>query len=207
MAATCTNIPESQLWCSLPKGVRGWGWGYIIRDDEGDLISAGRGRFSHILDPFQAEVIACLQGLQAAIDLGISKLHLETDAFQVQQAVESKQLNLSIAGELIRETNRSILLMSSIFDVNLYEDKFLYSSGRCDFVPQCAGIDSIVITTTIAPCFHFSFWWAQSDAVQCFLESVLQPNMTPKLCCCHIAIRDNVEELKSNQLHRRTSIM
>ena len=74
------------------------GWGYIIRDDEGDLISAGRGQLSHILDPFQAEVIACLQGLQAAIDLGISKPHLETDAFQVQQAVESKQLNLSIAG-------------------------------------------------------------------------------------------------------------
>jgi len=44
----------------------------------------GRGWLSHILDPFQVEVIACLQGLQATIDLGITKVQLETDAFQVK---------------------------------------------------------------------------------------------------------------------------
>ena len=38
------------------------GWGFIIRDEDDDMISAGRGRLSHILDPFQAEVVACLKG-------------------------------------------------------------------------------------------------------------------------------------------------
>jgi len=67
------------------------------------MIIAGRGRLSHVLDPFQAEVVACLQGLQAAIDLGIIRVHLETDALQVQQAVESQRWDLSMAGGLISE--------------------------------------------------------------------------------------------------------
>ena len=40
--------------------------------------------------------MACLQGL-AAIDLGITRVHLETDALQVQQAVESQRWDLSLA--------------------------------------------------------------------------------------------------------------
>ena len=86
------------------------GWGFIIRDEDGDMISAGRGRLSHILDPFQAEVVACLQALQAAIDLGISRVHLETDAVQVQQAVESQRWDLSMAGGLIREIKELVSL-------------------------------------------------------------------------------------------------
>ena len=38
------------------------------------MILVGRGWLSHILDPSQVEVVACLQGLQAAIDLGITKV-------------------------------------------------------------------------------------------------------------------------------------
>lgn len=38
------------------------GWGFIIRDSEGDAVLAGSGRIGHhLLDAFQAEVIACLQ--------------------------------------------------------------------------------------------------------------------------------------------------
>lgn len=74
------------------------GWGFIIRDEDGDMISAGRGRLSHILDPFQAEVVACLQGLQAAIDLAISRVHLDTDPVQVKQAVESQRWDLMAGG-------------------------------------------------------------------------------------------------------------
>jgi hypothetical protein len=70
---------------SFRKETGDGGWGCIIRDEEGDLISAGRGKLLHALDSFQAEVVACLQGLQAAIDLGVTRVHMETDAIQVQQ--------------------------------------------------------------------------------------------------------------------------
>jgi len=61
------------------------------------MITAGRGRLSQVLDPFK------LKWLQAAIDLGITRVHLETDALQVQQAVESHRWDLSMAGGLISE--------------------------------------------------------------------------------------------------------
>lgn len=35
----------------------------------GQFSSFYWGQLSHILDPFQAEVVACVQGLQVAIDL------------------------------------------------------------------------------------------------------------------------------------------
>jgi len=59
------------------------------------MILVGRGWLSHILDPFQVEVVACLQGLQAAIDLGITKVQLETDAFQVKQVVDTRRNGIS----------------------------------------------------------------------------------------------------------------
>lgn len=45
----------------------------------------------HLLDPFHAEVVACLKGVQAAIDFGISRAMVETDALLVKQAVESRR--------------------------------------------------------------------------------------------------------------------
>jgi hypothetical protein len=79
------------------------GWGYIIRDEVGDVISAGCGRVDHLLNPFQAEVIACLQGAQAAVDLGISRAIIETDALQLCHAMKSSDYDLSEVGLLIQE--------------------------------------------------------------------------------------------------------
>lgn len=47
------------------------GWGFIVRDSDGDVVMAGRGRIDHVMDPFQAELISCLQlqGVQAAAEL------------------------------------------------------------------------------------------------------------------------------------------
>lgn len=79
------------------------GWGFIIRDSNGDVICAGKGRLPHVLDSFQAEAVACLQGLQAAIDAGIAHMTVETDALLVKQAVLSEEWRLSLAGGLILE--------------------------------------------------------------------------------------------------------
>jgi ribonuclease HI len=46
---------------------------------------------------------ACLQGLQRAADLGITKIILTTDAIQVQQAIASEEENLLPMGGLLRE--------------------------------------------------------------------------------------------------------
>lgn len=45
------------------------GWGFVIRDESGQVVGAGAGRCSYLLDAFHAEVLACLTGIRAAENL------------------------------------------------------------------------------------------------------------------------------------------
>lgn len=65
------------------------GWGFIIRDQDGKCICAGRGVVQYALDPLQVELMACLKGVKSAMEMGISKIVVETDALLVKQSVES----------------------------------------------------------------------------------------------------------------------
>lgn len=58
----------------------------------GDVITSGRGRVDHLFSAFQAELIACLQGIQVAADLGINNLLLETDATEVNGGRECSEV-------------------------------------------------------------------------------------------------------------------
>jgi hypothetical protein len=78
------------------------GWGYVIRDSDGDVVSAGLGRVEFLLNAFEAEV-GCIHGVQAAVNAGISNLILETDATLVQQAISSGGYRESMAGSLLEE--------------------------------------------------------------------------------------------------------
>ena len=45
------------------------GWGFVLCDQEGRVISSGYGKLEMVLEPLQAEIIACLQALQRAAEL------------------------------------------------------------------------------------------------------------------------------------------
>ena len=55
----------------------------MIRDCDGQVIKAGAGQCSHLLDALHAELLACLAGVRAAGELGISKVIIETDSMLV----------------------------------------------------------------------------------------------------------------------------
>jgi hypothetical protein len=78
-------------------------WGVLIRDCDGDLVLTGRGRINHLLNPFHAELIACLQGIQLAVNLGIGRIIVETDAQEVVKAIKSSSYDGSVVGHLIDE--------------------------------------------------------------------------------------------------------
>jgi len=88
---------------------------------DGDTVIAGRGRLPHLLDSFQAELIACLHGIQAAIDIGITKIIVETDAVMVKFAVEAKDWGLSVPGRIIQE-------IQELASLNFVSCFFFYSS-------------------------------------------------------------------------------
>jgi len=78
-------------------------WGFLIRDHDGSVVLTGRGRLNHVLSAFQAELISCLQGVQAAANLGVGKLILETDALMVQQPMRSDIFDAMPGGALVEE--------------------------------------------------------------------------------------------------------
>jgi len=67
----------------------------------GDVVCAGRGIVEFVLNAFRAEMIGCIQGVQAAVNVGITDLILETDATLVQQAVNHGDHRTSLAGSLL----------------------------------------------------------------------------------------------------------
>ena len=87
-------------------------WGFLIRDDEGDVFVTGRGKVDHLLNVFHAELVACLQGIQVAVDLGISHLIVESYAKMVVQAVSTNDFDDSVVGLLVSEIKN---LVSSCF--------------------------------------------------------------------------------------------
>jgi hypothetical protein len=77
--------------------------GALIRDCDGDLVLTGRGRINHLLSPFHAELIACLQGIQLAVNLGTDCIIVETDTQEVVKAIKSNSYDGSAVGHLIDE--------------------------------------------------------------------------------------------------------
>ena len=75
-----TRPPEDVLKINCDGAYRSvtstGGWGFVIRDCDGQVIKAWAGKCSHLLDALHAELLACLAGVRAAGELGISKVWL-----------------------------------------------------------------------------------------------------------------------------------
>jgi ribonuclease HI len=67
------------------------------------VVITGRGKVDHLLSAFHAELVACLQGIQAAADLGIVHLIAETDAKMVVQAIKTNDFDDDAVGLLVTE--------------------------------------------------------------------------------------------------------
>jgi hypothetical protein len=98
------------------------GWGYVIRDEDGDVIAAGAGFLSHVRDAFQAEVQACFRGVQEAAERGMNRIVLETDSLSQKLALENDAFRLAEAGGRIYELKN--LAMGS------------FNNYVCSFVPR-----------------------------------------------------------------------
>lgn len=89
---------------SFIPGEKCGGWGFLIGDCDGDVVITGRGRVNHVLSALQTELIAGLQGVHTAINVGIGHLLiLETDALLVKEAVTTDTYLLSAVGGLVDE--------------------------------------------------------------------------------------------------------
>ena len=80
----------------------------------------GRGRLNHVLNAFQAELIAWMQGVQEALNLGIGRLLLETDALMIEQAMNSDVVDAMAEGVILEELKFLVRVNFSDFKCNFF---------------------------------------------------------------------------------------
>jgi hypothetical protein len=89
------------------------GWGYVIRNHDGEVIKAGADRCAHLLDSFHAEAIACNAGIQAAEELGVPSIVVETDSLMLKLALDSDYFALAPTGGIIHEMKSPLAISFS----------------------------------------------------------------------------------------------
>jgi ribonuclease HI len=103
------------------------GWGFCIRDYNGDVCGAGMGQIAHVADALQAETIACLKAIEYAAELGMGRIIIETDATLLKSALQSSEFDLSRHGVLFREAKFQLL-------TNFIDYKVMYCKRACNIV-------------------------------------------------------------------------
>lgn len=98
-------------------------WGFLVRDSDGDVVQTGRGKVNY-LSAFQAELMACLQGLQMAVDLGIGCVIVETDAQEVVAAIKTNSYDGAAVGHLVDE-------IKALLSLNLLSFEFVFVGRDC----------------------------------------------------------------------------
>jgi len=96
-------------WCKVNsdgafhKENKSGGWGYVIRDDQGQVLKAGAGFEDFLLSVLHAEPLGCAARIQEASRLGIENLCIETDASLLKEVLESNGYRLSEIGGIVTE--------------------------------------------------------------------------------------------------------
>ncbi|CAM0870626.1 unnamed protein product [Alopecurus aequalis] len=94
------------------------GWGFIIRNFNGESMGAGAGHIPQAIDALQTEGIACLSSLQWAHAWGMSRIQLETDSQLLIQTISGGSHDLAVNGQLFREIKYFTRLNFSSFSIN-----------------------------------------------------------------------------------------
>ncbi|OEL30035.1 hypothetical protein BAE44_0008947 [Dichanthelium oligosanthes] len=109
------------------ENMKSGGWGFVVRDQQGEAVAAGAGNLQHIIDPAQAEAMACLQALYFASASGMNRVELETDASIMRTALLGSQLDKSSLGVLFREIKYQMY-------VNFTDVRVVYTPRSCNTV-------------------------------------------------------------------------
>ncbi|KAK3125911.1 hypothetical protein QOZ80_7BG0611280 [Eleusine coracana subsp. coracana] len=103
------------------------GWGFVVRDHEGQVVGSGAGRLDNCADAMHAEAMAALQALVYASEAGMMRVELEVDSVNVQAALTTRSYDLSSVGMIIRDAK---FLMFSEFNTV----KVIFQPRSCNTV-------------------------------------------------------------------------
>uniref|UniRef100_A0A8I6WJS1 RNase H type-1 domain-containing protein n=1 Tax=Hordeum vulgare subsp. vulgare TaxID=112509 RepID=A0A8I6WJS1_HORVV len=101
--------PPEQGWLkansdgALAKAHNRGGGGVVLRDHEGAYRGGACYVFRDVSHPEMAELLACREAVQLAIQTGAPKVHVEVDSIAVAAMVNERAKNLSLAGPIVEE--------------------------------------------------------------------------------------------------------
>ena len=75
----------------------------MVRDSDGHGILAGSGRLWVVHDALSAEGEACLTALKIAMEVGISRVIIETDSLNLITAIQSGSFDPAPVGVIFKE--------------------------------------------------------------------------------------------------------
>ncbi|RLN28963.1 hypothetical protein C2845_PM05G15270 [Panicum miliaceum] len=79
------------------------GWGFVIRDSAGLVIRSGAGSCLHLMDALHAELLACLAGVRAAGEMGMSNVIIEIDSMLARLTLSTTTFALAPVGGIVYE--------------------------------------------------------------------------------------------------------
>jgi ribonuclease HI len=88
---------------SFLSGARTGGWGFVIRNYNGEMLAAGAGNIVYAASALQTEALAAYKSLQHASQLGMMNIILETDAAVLALALKSEEIDRSPIGSLTKQ--------------------------------------------------------------------------------------------------------
>lgn len=101
----------------LPGTCKG-GWGFVIRDNTGQVMAAGAGATEFLMNAQHAEAVACFEGIKHATRMGLDKIIVELDAATVVDAIRNSECDRSPLAMLFREIRIRLMYDFSITSVS-----------------------------------------------------------------------------------------
>jgi ribonuclease HI len=113
------------------------GWGSVARDSTGSVLDIGAGSIQRAASVLQAEALAAFHGLSRAVQLGMTRIILETDASNLGKALTTDQMDIWLSGGCLFRQIRE--MMAS----NFVSYSISICPRTCNRVADCMANNSV----------------------------------------------------------------
>jgi hypothetical protein len=93
------------------------GWGFVVRDQHGEIRGAGAGCLTHVLSAAQAEARACEEAIRAAAEWCMTNVQIESDSkILLVQAMRSAEFDRTTEGIIYRDMRLFMVLQFTSYE-------------------------------------------------------------------------------------------
>jgi ribonuclease HI len=92
------------------------GWGFVVRDNHGQVRGSGAGKLSCIASAAQAEARACEEAAHAASEWGVTHVLIESDSQNLVRAMQSTEFDRAPEGIIYRDLRLYMQLSFNSFE-------------------------------------------------------------------------------------------